>query len=1236
VLAHVAAFEWRYQRRSPVFWVGCLIFFLLTFGATTIEQIQIGSVGFVHKNSPYAIVQTIAVMGLFAVFTTVALVANAVVRDDETNFAPILRATSIGKPSYLGGRFLGATAAALVILATVPLAIWAGSLMPWVDPEKIGPNRVGDYAYALLAFGLPSLLVTGAVFFAFATATRSMMWSYVGAIGFILLELVAAITLRDPAYDRVTAVLDPFGLSALNLATKYWTSTERNELLPPLAGYLLANRVLWIAVAGAIYAAAYRAFRFSMHFERPHAIKEGADAEPVKATRSRAARAARAHRAELEALAEHNPGAVRGIVAADARRARPILPDVPVRTAATARAQWIALARMDMGFVFRSPAFFVLLGIGLLNSIGGMWLAGEFYGSPAYPVTRLMVDMLDGSFTFFVILIAGFYAGELVWRDRDRRVHEIVDATPVPDWMHVAPKMLAITLVLLATLVVGVLGGMIVQAAKGYLHFDIGAYLLWWVWPWFLRCAMIAVLAVFLQVIVPQKGIGWALMLLYLVSSLTMQNIGFDHHLYRYASAPPVPLSDMNGMGRFWIARTWFEIYWLAFASILVLLSYALWPRGETGLLRVRLRLLGRRANGRWLAGLGAAVAVWIATGAWIFYNTNVLNRYASSTERDAHAAALEKTLLKFESVPQPRITDVALSVQLWPRGARAVTMGRYTLVNRTAATIPSIYLQWDERLRLDAVDLAGATVEKEWPQFHYRIYRLATPMQPGETRTLGFTTTLEERGFPNSNPLTAIVANGSFLNNFEITPILGFSRHGLLEGRTKRRSHGLPAELRPPKLEDDAARAENAMSHDSDWVTADITVTTDADQTPIAPGKTISDTVATVEGVARRTVHFRSDAPINQLFSIQSARYETRRTVWHAPKGDVDLAVYYERGHEFNVERMLVAMKAALALYSEKFSPYQFQQARILEFPYENFAASFANTIPYSERIGFVQQLTDPEKIDVATYVTAHEIAHQWWAHQLVPADQQGAAMLTESFAQYSALLVMERMYGRDHVRRFLKYELDAYLAARGAEPLEELPLARVEESQSYIYYRKGSLAMYWAKEMLGEDVVDRALQKLLAQFAFRGPPYANTRDFLALLRAEAGPRNDALISDLFEKITLLDLKASNAHAVRRTDGRYDLSFDVDARKVYADGAGRETEAPMDEAVELGVFTAEPGRREFRSSDVLVLERRRIESGRLHVSLVVDKAPVWVGIDPYNKRIDRNSEDNLAKVSLE
>lgn len=1186
----VARFEWRYQLRSPVFWVGFALFFLLTFGATTVDQIQIGSKGNVNLNSPFAIVQTLAVMSLFAIFIVVAMVAGTVLRDDETGFAPILRSTRLGKGAYLGGRFTGAMAAALLVLASVPLGIAVGSLMPWLDSEKIGPFVPGHYLWALFVFGLPTLVIIGSAFFALATATRSMMWTYVGAVALLVLYFVSRGLLRNMERDLIAALSDPFGLSALGIATKYWTATDRNTRLPELSGLFLANRLIWLGAGGLLFALTAWRFRFEQ-------------------------RAAKAVAAAPEAAA-----------APSAATPRPL--PRPHDDAATRRTQFMALARFDMAFVFRSPAFFVLLFIGVLNAGGSAWFSNEWYGSGAYPVTRLMVEALQGAFTLMPIIIAIYYGGELVWRDRERRMHEIVDATAAPGWAHLVPKIAAIALVLIATSLVAMLTGMAVQLAKGYTQLQPLSYLLWFVAPTVLLSLQLAVLSVFVQVLVPQKYIGWGLMLLQVVAAIALASAGFEHNLYNFAGTPPVPLSDMSGMARFWIGMAWYQLYWSAFALLLAVGAHAFWPRGQGGTLRQRLPQARARLRGPagWLGAF--ATLAWVGLGGWIFWNTNVLNRYLPVPEQEQMLAEAERTLLPLEKLPQPRITDVALEVQLFPREARAVTTGRYRVENRSGVPINELVVGWSPRLVLDQLAFPGATLKADQPDWGYRHYTLTTPMQPGEVRELRFATTLQERGFVNGAPLTRIVENGSFLDNGEIAPGLGVSREGFLKDRAKRRKQGLPADLRPPTLEDEHARAFNGLRSDSDWVQTDITVTTDADQTPIAPGYTVSD--VTRDG--RRSVRFKSDAPINHFFSIQSARYEVKTD----RLGAIELAVYHQPGHDYNVARMLSAMKASLQLFSAQFSPYQFRQARILEFPsYGNFAQSFANTIPYSENIGFLTKLDDPDKIDVVTYVTAHEIAHQWWGHQLSPSPQQGNTLLVESFAQYSALLVMEQLYGPEQMRRFLKYELDRYLRSRGGEVVEEMPLARVE-NQPYIHYQKGSLAMWWAKEALGVEVVNRTLAQLLKQYAFKAAPYANSTDFLRLLRAEAGAGNaahQALITDLFEKITLLDLKARDASATRRPDGRWDVRFTVEARKLYADGKGVETESPLDEEAEVGAFTIEPGKTGYTAQAVLAMQRQRLRSGSQQLTLTVAHKPAFVGVDPYNKRIDRNSEDNLTAV---
>jgi hypothetical protein len=1188
----VAAFEWRYQLRSPVLWVGFALFFLLTFGATTIDQIQIGARGNVNINAPYAILQTTGIMSLFSVFIIVALVAGTVLRDDETGFAPILRSTRLTKWPYLGGRFLGSVAAALLVLASVPLGIAVGAFMPWLDAERVGPFQLSHYLWALFVMGLPTVLILGATFFALATVTRSMMWSYVGAMLLLVLYIVTRQLLRDARFDDIAALTDPFGMSAFMITTKYWTAVERNTLLPPLSGLLLANRLIWFAAGLALFALAAALFRFEERGGKP------------------AAAAAAGKPKEEERVAAP---------------AGPVSLPAPRADAATRWTQFTALARFDMAFVMRSPAFFVLLFIGLINAGGSAWFSNEWYGSPSYPVTRLMVQALQGAFNIMPIIIAIYYGGELVWRDRERRMHEIVDATSAPGWTHLVPKIGAIALVLVATGLVAVFTAMAIQLAKGYARLEPLGYLGWYLWPTVVTALHVAVLSVLVQVLVPQKFIGWGVMLVYVVATTALSTAGFEHNLYHYAGTSPVPLSDMSGMSRFWVGQAWFQLYWSAFAVLLAVAAHAFWRRGPGGTLRQRWpQARARLRGGAGVLALGAGL-VFIGTGGFIYWNTNVLNPYLTQPEDEAMTAAAEKALLPYETVPQPRIIGVTLDVQLFPREARAVTRGTYVLENRSGVPVGELHLMTPRTLKLEHMSFAGATLKTEHADWGYRIYTLAEPMLPGQRRELAFQTVLHERGFPNSGPLTRIVDNGTFLNNGEITPAIGLTRDAFLKDRSKRRKHGLPPDLRPPTLEDESGRSRHDLRHDSDWVTADVTVTTDADQTPVAPGYVVSDT--TRDG--RRTVRFKPDAPLMHFFSIQSARYAIARD----KLGDIELAVYHHPGHEYNVARMLEAMKVSLQLFSEAFSPYQFRQARILEFPsYADFAQSFANTIPYSENIGFLSKLADPEKIDVVTYVTAHEIAHQWWGHQVVSSSQQGGAFIIESLSQYSALLVMEKLYGPEHMRRFLKYELDRYLRSRGGEVLEELPLARVE-NQAYIHYQKGSLALWWLKEVVGAPAVNRALASFIREYAFKPAPYPNSLDLLRHIRREAGPQHEALITDLFEKITVLDVKASDPKATQRPDGRWDVSFTVQARKLYANGKGVEKEAPLDEEFDVGVFSAEPGKRGYAASDVLRMQRQRIRSGSQVVTLVVDRKPAFVGVDPYNKRIDRNSDDNLVAV---
>jgi ABC-2 type transport system permease protein len=307
----------------------------------------------------------------------------------------------------------------------------------------------------------------------------------------------------------------------------------------------------------------------------------------------------------------------------------------------------------------------------------------------------------------------------------------------------------------------------------------------------------------------------------------------------------------------------------------------------------------------------------------------------------------------------------------------------------------------------------------------------------------------------------------------------------------------------------------------------------------------------------------------------------------------------------------------------------------RILEFPgYERFAESFANTVPFSEAIGFIADLRDPEDIDYVFYVTAHELGHQWWAHQVIGAFLQGVTMLDETFAQYSALMVQEHEYGAAKMRKFLKYELDRYLRGRAGEVVEELPLA-LNENQQYIHYRKGSVVMYALKDYLGEDLVDRTLARYDHDKAFQQPPYTTTTEFLDYLRADAGPQWSSLITDLFEKITMFDDRVTEVTARKRDDGKYDVTLKLHTGKVYMNGVGKETKATFDVPIDIGVFAKAANGKE-QDEKVLFLEKRNIADGDSTITVTVDGEPYEAGIDPYNKLVDRVSDDNRMRVTMQ
>jgi aminopeptidase N len=1192
----IAGFEIRYQLRNPVFWVAIAILFLLGFGLTASENVSIGTPGGVHENAPSAIAIATAIFSLFYIFVVTAFVANAIVRDDSSGFGPIVRTTSVTKAQLVLGRFVGGLFISWLGYVALPLGMAAGAMMPWVDPETVGPQKLAYYAWNYVIFGLPNVLLICAVLFALATALRSMMAAYIGATALVMGYLVTTgVVGQKIEYRDTVAHWEPLAVGALGEAMRYWTQSELNSRLVELSGTLLFNRVYAVLLSVAFLALAV--WRYSMTERAPLKRK----------LRKLAKRESRA--AKIAAVAPTLDGGA--IVAKSLEPSR--------------ATQFMTRLRVEVRQVLTSPGLIVLVLLGMGFAASNLWLGRSIYGTADHPTVTQTVDTVRGGFTLFLLIIAVFYGGELVWRERDRKINEIIDSTPVQAWIMTVPKMVAIFLVLLLVNFAAMATGLLYQVTHGARELGIAGYLGWYILPAAISVFQIAVLAVVVQVLSPNKYVGWGIMFVWFVGSIFLNNMGYSSPLYNYPDAASVPLSDFNGAGSFWKGAWWFHLYWTFGALILGVIAHLLWPRGTDLSLRVRLKQMVRHPGLVPLAIVVISLIGMSATGAYNYYNIKVLNKYETADDAEKYSADYEKKYLKYEKLAQPIITGVKLDVQLYPKQRRLVAAGHYNLKNETGAPITDLHLRDGDRdIQWLKLDVPGAKLVSDDRKFGYRIYHFDTPLAPGATASLTFASQLWRRGFRASSQSTDIIENGTFANNFSFAPIIGMNRQGLLTDRAKRRRQGLAPELRPAKLEDMSATRRNYVG--ADWVMSDITLTTDADQIPIAPGNRVSD----VTKNGRRTARFLSPAPILDFFSIQSSDYKVA-TRFH---NGLKLSVFYHPGHDWNVGKMLNAMGLALDYYRAHFGPYQFNYARIVEFPgYASFAQAFAGTMPYSESIGFNADTNDPEKIDFTTYVVAHEMAHQYWAHQVIGADMQGGTLTSETLAQYSALMVMKHLYGPDKIRRFLKYELDSYLSNRKGEVVEELPLERVE-NQQYVHYRKGSVAMYLLQERLGEDAVDRALARFVAKWRFKGPPYLRSVDLVDEFRKEAKtPEQQQLITDLFERITLYDLKVTDAKTRKDGDG-WTTTLIVAADKFYANGKGAETKAKLIEPIEVGLFTARPGLGAFSAKNVIVMERQPIRNGSQRIVLHSKVKPTFAGVDPYNFYIDRNSDDNVKDVT--
>ncbi|NMM41327.1 ABC transporter permease/M1 family aminopeptidase [Pseudoalteromonas arctica] len=1188
---NMLTFELRYFIRQPSFYVTTLIFFLAAFFASSSDNFLLGGSN-VNVNSPFSILMLMSGLLQFAIFLVVNFVAGSAIRNDETNMAELIFSKPFKPFMYQLGRFLGAYSVVAIIFASVPLGIYLGSsfglLVGWLDPELVGANKLHYYLTAYFYIAVPSLFVLAAIFNGVATYFRSMMAVYLTAVAFLIAYSTISVYFDDLAFRWIVSYADPFASGSLLDVTRYWTASDKNSQTLELTGVLLFNRLLWITLAIVIFFA-------SGKLSSRIVIKR-----------------------EKKKLAASN--------FTKQKEAALIAYSVNHKTSASSIKQQLLLRCVfEFKHVVISAPFLILGLITLAVLMVPLFAPIGWYGTVNWPVTQNMVGIIQNAIGLLITIVIVYYSAELVWRERSSGMGDIVDSFPVHNSVFWVSKLLALVSVIGLLYTFSMILTIVVQLVKGQFNLEFGQYLFRLGYFSFLPFVMLAILAFFLQIVSANKYIGMGLFGLYYLVSIVLSNYGFSHNMFHFAQSSPAPYSDINGYGHYLTGVAWYTLYWSGLSVMLAVVGLALWHRGPSQSLRNRFAQLkynlGRK--GQMAAVLG--LVVFIAVGAQIYYNTRVLNDFYTHDQLEDLQVEYEQKFVQYKDDLLPIITDVDLNVEIYPQQRKMLATANVLITNTSDQPIkrflvskPGHSPQWN-------VKIVGGEIAEQLPDYNSAWFEFTQPLMPGEVRQGEISVERSHQGFADSNTDTKLVANGTFIDNWHLFPRFGYNDNYQLTDKHERRKRGLPELQRANKLENTQYYKQSMFGANGGFINFAATITTDESQFAIAPGYLKSETVTD----GRRTFRYEMDSPIINFYAILSARLESKKITHNG----VNVEVYYHQDHAWNVDRMIESVTDSIDYLSAEFGPYQHKQMRIIEFPgYESFAQSFANTVPYSEKIGFITDNRDSSKIDVPYYVTAHEVAHQWWGHQIIGANVQGAAVLSESLSQYSAIMVLKKKYGEQKLRKFLKYELDKYLQGRSVEAYQEMPLYKVE-TQAHIYYQKGSVVMMAMHDLFGEERLNRILKEFVSDFKYQNNPYPTTLDLLSYLKRDASAAEQAFIDDQFMYITLYELTMKKAKVSDEadSDGLYTVTLTVEAAKKRADGQGEETDQALDEMIDIALFNDDP--ENLLAEDfVIYSQKHRLVTGTNTIELKVKEKPLFAGVDPFVKLIDKDSIDNLAK----
>ena len=1168
-------FEWKYHSKQRSFIVFLVLFILYGILAIT-SEFQFLEISTMY-NDAFNLNLLSGLISLGVLFPCMFFSINGLLRDQNYKSEEIIFSTGLTKSTFFISRFLAIFSGTLLVCSLAIFGVFIGTTLSNSNPETIHVFNFLHYLWPWLTFILPNAFILSALLFSATLLSRNVLITYSAAVLIIGLHWFSAFSINSPLLGG-SSLSSPEIVSQISLTDIFGLASffEQTQFLTPIEKneYLIS---------------------FSGHFLWNRILWIAIGSMALFITY------------KLFSFRKINSSSKKSVL--NKKEVANLHVFVPVKTNANTFRMKIftfwSLIKVDFKSTLKSVPFLalIIIWIAMLGFSFNYATSGiEVYGS-RYPTTDLFLGLIIELLPLFGLLLVVFYSGELVWKTRSHKFAEIIDVTPVQNAVFFGSKLVVLILIPMVLILVAILTGIAFQLIHGYFEFNIPLYLSTFYYGG-IQLMLYAIFCLFVQSMVSNKYLGMVICaaVIFLFGPLS-DSIGLEHPLLLFNNVPSMAraYSDFTGYGHYISIFNWMALYWIIFSGILVLLSYKFWKRGIDTRFKVKTNWSFKEK-----ISMGSLLLIFGCVGGFIFYNTTIVNEYITADEVYDFNENYERKYKKYDTLTVPKLVYVSTKMDIYPSENAYSVSATSTIINSSSTAMNEIFVT--AKTPLSLLQIENSTQVFYDSLLHTYLFKLKTPLLSNQRLKMSYQLNKKSTSFNIDNSITK---NGSYIKSAQFSPFLGYVNRYEIRDAYEREKRGLP--LLKNTVFTDAHLSRHAKFNFEN-VTFETIISTDNNQIAFSSGQLVKQW----QTGKRNYFQYKSEGKIDHLVAYFSGKYHIEKVMHRG----INIELYYHPKHYRNVAEMIKVTKATIDYCTENFGGYPHNYLRIGEM--STFAGSNGQAMPgvisINEKI-FKKSIENPESFNVIARVLVHEISHQWWGLLLTPKQIEGALFISESFAKYSETVILEKLYGKAMVNKLSAYTLRKYFTGRSRASHPEVPLY-ITAHEQYLAYSKGAIILNAIRELIGEKQLNTALKNLIIKYD-KGAT-ATSLNLLEELYQVTSKENHVLIDDWIKRVITYDLSIKTATYKKLKNNKYEIQVAISSQRYHTNKSGKENVIEINEPITIRVNS---------KTETIYLKPHQINKNQQEFTIVVDKIPEYINIDPFFTRLDRNVSDNIKMI---